>query len=95
MFTSAYAESAPWNDTHWNHERFNRLLKEARSELDKNKRKEMYFEMQRILRDEGGVVIPFFFDFIDAASTKIAFDKIASNYEMDGSRCAERWWFAS
>jgi peptide/nickel transport system substrate-binding protein len=34
MFSTAYAEGASWNDSFWQHERFNRLLKEAPAELD-------------------------------------------------------------
>ena len=38
--------------------RFNELLAAARSELDDTKRREMYGEMQGIVSNEGGVVIP-------------------------------------
>jgi ABC-type transport system substrate-binding protein len=34
MFSTAYAEGSAWNDTFWKHERFNKLLKEARAELN-------------------------------------------------------------
>ncbi len=42
MFSQVYAKDAPWNDTHWEHERFNRLLVEARAELDEAKRRTLY-----------------------------------------------------
>ena len=57
-------------------------------------RKEMYHEMQRIGRDEGGVVIPIIANMVDAASKKVVFDIPAGNQEMDGLRICERWWFA-
>ncbi len=38
MFSTAYAAGVAWNDSHWNNERFNRLLVEARAELDEGKR---------------------------------------------------------
>lgn len=95
MFTNAYAEESNWNESHFKHDRFNHLLKEARAELDDTKRREMYVEMQKIVRDEGGSVIPMFTDFVDAASTKVGFVKLSGHYELDGSRCAERWWFKS
>jgi peptide/nickel transport system substrate-binding protein len=94
MFSMAYAADAPANDMHWKHERFNKLLVEARGELDQKKRKEMYHEMQLIVRDEGGVVIPMIANMVDAASTKVKFDKPAGNQELDGLRICERWWFA-
>ena len=94
MFTMAYAAEAPANDMHWKHGRFNELLVKARGELDQKKRKGMYHEMQQIVRDEGGVVIPMIANMVDAASKKVKFDKPAGNQELDGLRICERWWFA-
>ena len=48
MFSTAYSGDAKWNDTHFKHEHFDKLLKEARAELDEKKRAEMYFETQKI-----------------------------------------------
>lgn len=45
MFSTTYAEDASWNDTQWKNERFNKVLVEARAELDEKKRGEMYAEM--------------------------------------------------
>lgn len=95
MFSVAYAENSKWNDSLWKHERFNQLLKEARAELDEKKRREMYVECQKIVRDEGGAVIPVFAHWIEAAAKKVKFENLAGNWELDGGRAAERWWFAS
>jgi peptide/nickel transport system substrate-binding protein len=95
MFSTAYAEGSAWNDTFWKHERFNKLLKEARAELNEAKRLEMYVEMQRIVHDEGGVIIPVFANNIEVANQKLRFENPAGNWEMDGHRAAERWWFES
>ena len=94
MFSTAYAEGASWNDTFWKHKRFNVLLKAARAELDNTKRREMYFEMQTIVRNEGGAVIPMFASDLHAATKKLRFGKVAANWEFDGLKAAERWWFA-
>lgn len=93
MFSTAYAAGAAWNDAYWEHDRFNSLLIEARAELDTSKRADMYTEMQQIVRDEGGTVIPVFADFLLAASSKLGHGPVASNTEMDGLRIPERWWF--
>jgi peptide/nickel transport system substrate-binding protein len=93
MFSTVYAAEAGWNDTFWKHERFNKLLKEARAELDEAKRREMYVEMQRIVRDEGGALIPFFANQLSAHSDKVGHDQVAANWGMDGLRIMERWWF--
>ncbi len=93
MFSVSYAEDASWNDSNWKHERFNKLLKEARAELNEAKRREMYVEMQRITRDEGGVIVHIFKDYIEATNKKIGHGPIAGNWFCDGARMAERWWF--
>lgn len=95
MFSTAYAKGAAWNDTFWDHRRFNELLVAARAELDETKRRGMYAEMQRIVRDEGGVVVPMFSADLAASSDKIGHDTLAANWELDGFRAPERWWFKS
>ena len=94
MFSIAYARGASWNDTFWEHDRFNELLTSARSELNEDRAREMYHEMQQIVSDEGGVVIPMYASYVFALSARIAHGDIAANLELDGNKSAERWWFA-
>jgi peptide/nickel transport system substrate-binding protein len=94
MFSQVYSSGADWNETFWDHERFNELLVAARGELDAAKRREQYVEMQRILHDEGGVIVPIFMSAVSAASDKLYLpEQMASNWALDGNKCAERWWF--
>lgn len=93
--TIGYAKDAAWNDTHWDNERFNTLLVAARAELDEARRTEMYAEMQTLLNEDGGVILPVFANYNGAISTRIGHDTLASNWDLDGLRAAERWWFAS
>ena len=72
MFSTAYEAGVPWNGTQWERERFNMLLKAARAVLDESKRREMYAEMQQIVRDEGGPIIPMFASYVFATSEKLA-----------------------
>ncbi len=95
MFSLAYSGDAKWNDSHFRNARFDKLLKEARAELDSAKRREMYVECQRIVRDEGGVIVFMFKDNVDAANRKVKHGPIAGNYGSDGLRNTERWWFES
>ena len=95
MFSTAYAAGAAWNDTAWEHERFNKVMVEARAELDEDKRREMYTEMQQIVRDEGGALVPMFASYVFATSDKVVLpDRMASNWDLDGERWMERWSFA-
>ena len=95
MFSQVYAADASWNDTFWKHDRFNELLVQARAELDTGKRREMYVEMQRIVHDEGGVCLPLFQSDIMAHNDKLHVPEVVgANWELDGGKNAERWWFA-
>lgn len=67
----------------------------ARAELDDAKRREMYWEMQDICANDGGSIIPMFNDYVFATSDKIGLpETIATNWDLDGNRFMERWWFA-
>ena len=98
MFSTAYEEGVPWNDTQWDSDdsaRFQELLLMGRKELDSAKRREIYTEMQMILRDEGGVVLPMFANYVQAVSNKIATPETIGNlWQMDNARMAERWSMA-
>jgi len=94
MFTIGYKAGGNWTDSYWNHPKFEKLLVAGRAELDEAKRNDIYVEMQTIVRDEGGVVVPCFANNVDAASDALGRpDKLAANWELDGSRSMERWWF--
>jgi peptide/nickel transport system substrate-binding protein len=95
MFSLAYAADASWNDTLWKHDKFNKYLREARAELDQKKRRELYVECQRIVSDEGATPCPAFALQLSAASDKMGFKNPAANWEFDGMRAPERWWFKS
>lgn len=95
MFTTAYAEGAPWNDSRFSHSRFNELLLAARGEIDSAKRAEMYREMQIILRDEGSAIIPVFKNLVYLRTAKLQHGpNLSANWQFDGARAIERWWFA-
>lgn len=98
MFKSAYTAGGEWNDTAWHKgpkaDRFNQLVDMARSETDTSKRRTIYHECQAIINDDGGALIPMFANNIHGVSKKIGHEeKVAGNWEFDGNKCAERWWF--
>ena len=95
MFTIAFSADSAWNETHWNHARFEKLLKEARAELDFTKRREMYVEMQSIVSTEGGLVAPVFANSLFATNAKVRVsEKLSGHLVMDGERNFEKWSFA-
>ena len=94
MFSTAFAADAPWNETNWNHPRFNELLKQARIEFDEAKRREMYTEMQQLCTDDNGAIIPIFANYVFATNDKVQHGRLAASWDLDGVKCLERWWFA-
>jgi len=95
MFSIGYAQGAGWNETYWAHPRFNQLLEAARGETNEPLRREMYYEMQQLCRDQGGAIIPLFTNSIAARSKRVMHSgKTAPWGEMDGLRLVERWWQA-
>ena len=95
MFSTAYEAGAPWNDTGWASARFQELLLSARAELDSDKRRAQYREMQMLVSSEGGTVIPAYANFVGAHSSRIANSGVIGNaFQMDSARMIERWWVA-
>ncbi len=93
MFTQGYSAESNWNESYWQNEKFNQLLKEARGELDEAKRRDMYYEMQAITRDDCGSVIHLFANHITAFRENVHHpEKVGGNWEFDGYKLIERWW---
>ncbi len=95
MFSTSYEAGVPWNDSQWDEKdsaRFQELLVTARAELDTDKRREQYTEMQQILRDDGGVLVPMFANYVQAVNNRISSpDTVGNLWQMDNGRMAERW----
>jgi peptide/nickel transport system substrate-binding protein len=71
MLTLNHIGGAEWNESRFNHERFDKLLVESRGVTDLAKRKEMFCEMQWLIHNEGGVGIPAFTDLVDGAHESV------------------------
>ena len=66
--TLAYKSDANWNETHWQNPLFDDLLIKSRAATDPAVRKQMYHDMQEMIHNEAGSVIPVHRNFIDAAN---------------------------
>jgi peptide/nickel transport system substrate-binding protein len=71
MYTTAYLSTAEWNDTRFKNAKFDELLIAARGELDAAKRKGVYSEMAHLLRDEGGLILPMFNDWVEGRRAEV------------------------
>ena len=71
MLSIAYITGGSWNESHWSNENFDKLVLEGRRTTDTAKRKEIYRDIQMIMRDEGSTVTPVFTNWVDAYSAKV------------------------
>jgi peptide/nickel transport system substrate-binding protein len=49
--------------------------------------------MQQIVSEFGGVVVPMFANYVFATTDKVGHSAMAGNWDMDGAKYFERWWF--
>ena len=55
----------------------------------------MYSEMSLLVSDDSPVIIPIFANRVMGRRDNVMhLDSIASNWELDGARGYQRWWFA-
>ena len=62
---------SPFNETHWEDEEFQKLIRQARGELDEDRRCEILHDAQVIEYEKGGHIIAYFSNAIDAHSAEI------------------------
>ncbi len=89
-----YGSGSSWNDTAWKRPDFDKLIGEARVELDQAKRKEMYFKAQQMIGDDGGMVCFAISDYLDGYSAKVKGVEPHARYDLTDQRLAEKAWFA-
>jgi peptide/nickel transport system substrate-binding protein len=92
MLSLVYKSDAAWNESYWKRLDFDKLLLEARVELDTAKRKQMYHDLQAMIVDDGGELIPMFNNTLEAGSTKVKGFVQLPTLEMSGLRVAEKVW---
>jgi peptide/nickel transport system substrate-binding protein len=63
--------NSPFNETHWADPKFQKLIQQARAELDQTKRNQIIGEAMTIEYNTGGYIIPYFSNQIDAYSAKV------------------------
>ncbi len=92
MLSVAFARGAPWNETHWSDDKFEKLLADARGETDEAKRKPYIWEMQKMLHEDGGAIIPVFKDWLDAHNEKVGGHTPHGGFDMDNGMITEKAW---
>lgn len=67
----AEGNPVPWNESRWCDDEFTTLLKEAQTALDVEARREIMGKLERIQRDRGSVVFPYWMNLWGIANKKI------------------------
>ena len=62
----AYRKDSQWNETHFRLDAYDALLDKAATTLDDDARRKLYQEAQRMIAEEGGVIIPMFANIVAA-----------------------------
>lgn len=90
--TAPYRKGAPWNETHWANDRYEKLLSDAQAETDEAKRKKYIWDMQAMLHDEGGCLIPVFSGTLDAYNQNVKGHSATGWLELNNCRISEKAW---
>jgi peptide/nickel transport system substrate-binding protein len=62
---------SPFNETHWEDPKFIDLIQQARAEVDEGKRADILHQAQTMQYEQGGYIIQYFSNIIDAYSAKL------------------------
>ncbi len=92
MLEIAYKSGASWNESHWADPTFDQLLANAQAETDEVQRRQYIWDMQAMLTEQSGTLIPCFRDWLDAHHRKVGGHTPHSGFDMDNGRIAEKAW---
>ena len=92
MYSTAYLSTADWNDTKFFDPKFDATLIAARGELDQAKRKGMYSELANNVRDNGGLILPMFNDFVEAIRDEVGGWAQDPNGELMAGKALQKCW---
>ena len=87
-----FKSDAPWNESAYKDPKFDQLLLAARGETDFAKRKQMYGDMQLMIRDSSGMGIPLFNSYLDGHVSKLKGLSPVPVGGMMGFNFAENVW---
>ncbi len=95
LFSQFYKSDAPWNESGWKNAQFDQLVTAARGERDQAKRKQMYGDMQELVYNHCGTIIPLFISSLDGYSNKVKGVESYPSGMMMGYRFTELVWLSA
>jgi len=95
MATLIWKSDAKWNDTQFKNARLDQLIDNVRKTLDPGPRKEMFWEIQKIIYEDGGNAVPAFVNYLDAYSSKVKGLAPVPTGNLGGFNYADGVWLES
>lgn len=95
MLSIAFAPDAEWNDSKWTSERMGTLLRSAWAETDPLKKKELHCEMQTLISEASGMIIPVHKNSVDGVSDTVKGMTRSPLGTLGGSEWPEFVWLDS
>jgi peptide/nickel transport system substrate-binding protein len=93
IFSLFFKSDATWNESGWQNPRFDKLLIEARGETDRQRRKQLYGEMQGLVHEHCGSVIPVFMSLLDGHDRRLrGFYPVPLGGFMGYTFAEHVWW---
>lgn len=89
-----FGPGAAWNDTYWNNDRMGELLSEVLSVTDPAKRHQMMCDMQTLIHEGSGMVIPAFSNINDGIANNIMGMPAVPLGQLGGCEWPEFIWLA-
>jgi peptide/nickel transport system substrate-binding protein len=89
-----FAPDAAWNDTYWNEPKMAELLSAALAETDPVRRHQMYCDMQELIHNGSGMVIPAFSNINDGIRDNIMGMPTVPLGQLGGCEWPEFIWLA-
>ena len=89
-----FAPGAAWNDTFWNNERMGQLLSDVLAVTDPAVRHQMMCEMQALIHDGSGMIIPAFSNINDGIASNVMGVPNIPTGQLGGNEWPEFVWLA-
>ena len=94
QMTIQFGPGAAWNDTFWNEPKMGTLLSASLAETDPDKRHAMYCEMQALIHEGSGMIIPAFSNINDGIANNIMGMPKVPLGQLGGCEWPEFIWLA-
>jgi len=92
ILSQVFLSGAEWNESAWKNEKFDQLVKLARGELNEDKRRQQYHDIQALLSQDGSELVPVRADGLDAASAKVQGFTVFPGLSLSGLKAPEKVW---